>query len=99
LSEVREFARERPGIFLALALGAGVVTARLGRGIAGAQSDDSDALTSTHRVTPAQASEPTVMQDPDVAPLETPVYDQTTETSDMRGLPGPLEYPEGGARV
>jgi hypothetical protein len=39
LSEVRSFARERPGAFLAIALGAGLVSARLARGVAGASSD------------------------------------------------------------
>ena len=34
LDEVRAFARKRPGAFLALALGAGVVAGRLARGIA-----------------------------------------------------------------
>src|SRR3978361_769911 len=47
VSEVRSFARERPGAFLAIALGAGLVTARLGRGVAEASSDDESSSPST----------------------------------------------------
>lgn len=40
LNEVRSFARRRPGVFLAVALGAGVLAGRLARGLA-ADSDES----------------------------------------------------------
>ena len=58
LSEVRSFARERPVAFLAIAFGAGVVTARLGRGLAGASSDDepSGAPLAPPKGLPAQAT-------------------------------------------
>ncbi len=43
LDEVRSFARQRPGAFLAIALGAGVVTGRLVRGLtAGSEADQLD---------------------------------------------------------
>jgi hypothetical protein len=98
LSEVREFARNRPGMFLALAVGAGVAAARLGRGIADTQSDDGEA-SSASSITPAHTSAPTISEDPDVAPLGTPLYNPTTGTGEMLGLPGPLDYPASGASV
>jgi hypothetical protein len=42
--EVQDFARRRPGMFLLLAAGAGVVAGRLGRGIKDAGSDDSSTM-------------------------------------------------------
>jgi hypothetical protein len=96
LNEVRSFARERPGMFLALAVGAGVAAARLGRGVAGVKSDD-DAPSST--TTPSSVVVPTVLPDPDVAPLQTPSHGSTTGTSEMLGIPGPLDYPAGGGPV
>jgi hypothetical protein len=43
VDEVQSFARRRPGAFLALALGAGLVAGRLTRGIKAAHDDDSGA--------------------------------------------------------
>ena len=40
MDEVQSFARRRPGVFLALAAGAGLVASRLTRGIKSASSDD-----------------------------------------------------------
>jgi hypothetical protein len=44
IGEVQSFARRRPGAFLALAAGAGVVAGRLTRGIKAAQEDGSPAV-------------------------------------------------------
>jgi hypothetical protein len=44
VDEVQSFARRRPGAFLALAVGAGLVAGRLTRGIKAAQDDDSPAV-------------------------------------------------------
>ena len=44
--EVQNFARQRPGTFLLLAAGAGVVAGRLGRGIKDAGTDDSTTTSS-----------------------------------------------------
>lgn len=41
LDEVRSFARKKPGTYLAIALGAGVLAGRLTRGLTAANSDDS----------------------------------------------------------
>lgn len=50
LDEVTGFARRRPGAFLAIAAGAGLLAGRLGRGLFAAQQDDSgsDAATPVH---------------------------------------------------
>ena len=48
LDDVQAFARRRPGVFLALAVGAGVAAGRLTRGLKSAQSDD-DPAASTSR--------------------------------------------------
>jgi uncharacterized protein YjbJ (UPF0337 family) len=54
LDEVRTFARKKPGTYLALALGAGVLAGRLTRGLTAASGDDSsDAATAP--TTPNQA--------------------------------------------
>jgi len=45
-SEVQSFARQRPGAFLALAAGAGLVVGRLGRGVKDASGDDAASATS-----------------------------------------------------
>jgi ElaB/YqjD/DUF883 family membrane-anchored ribosome-binding protein len=42
LDEVTRFARQRPGTFLALAAGAGLLVGRLGRGLKAANDDDSN---------------------------------------------------------
>lgn len=54
LSEVKSFARQRPGTFLALAAGAGLLAGRLARGVAGAEStadssEDESAPEQAHR--------------------------------------------------
>jgi hypothetical protein len=41
LQELQTFARQKPGAFLALAAGAGLIAGRLGRGVKDASSDDS----------------------------------------------------------
>jgi len=63
LREVQDFARRRPGAFLATALAAGFVVGRLGKGVAKADSSDSsdrkpagDAF--ARRYQPAAATEP-----------------------------------------
>lgn len=52
LNEVKRFARRRPAAFLALAAGAGLLTARLTRGLTG-DSDDAGANAATRSGTPA----------------------------------------------
>ncbi len=52
LSEVRSFARQRPGVFLAVALGAGLVVGRLARGLS---ADPGDTGSAAGRPTPTPA--------------------------------------------
>jgi hypothetical protein len=59
LSEVTDFARRRPGVFLATAVAAGFLVGRLGKGIWKAQNEDDERPTSTMDATePATGSRP-----------------------------------------
>ncbi|MBP2217757.1 hypothetical protein [Arthrobacter sp. CAN_C5] len=60
LDEVKDFARRRPGTFLMVAAGAGLLAGRLTRGLAGAGSDSS----STTPANPAPEYPPTVPSQP-----------------------------------
>ncbi len=55
ITEIQRFARQRPGAFLAMAAGAGVLVGRLGRGIA---ADSSASSGSTGQTQPAMSSVP-----------------------------------------
>jgi hypothetical protein len=93
LSEVRSFARERPVAFLAIALGAGLVTARLGRGVAGADSDDESSLS-----TAASGSSDVPIQGGfgyDEVASGVPPIDYDGAVPDTRGLGGGLMEPQG----
>jgi hypothetical protein len=99
LSEVRSFARDRPVAFLAIALGAGLVTARLGRGVAGGSSDDESSPTSASgsRDVPVQAG----FGHDEVASSVPPIdYDGAVpDTHGLRaGLTEPQDYSSGGLR-
>jgi hypothetical protein len=75
LQEVKGFARNRPGAFLAVAAGAGLLAGRLTRGITGTQSDSQSSLRAaapapTPRTTPAPpAAEPTAGNSGTAAPV------------------------------
>lgn len=59
LNEVRAFARHRPGVFLALALGAGVLAGRLARGLSADPEDKEPASSvSARRPSPAALTQP-----------------------------------------
>ena len=55
LDEVRSFARRKPGTYLAIALGAGVLAGRLTRGLTAPTDDDTPAATPT-RGTPSTST-------------------------------------------
>jgi hypothetical protein len=99
LSEVRSFARERPVAFLAIALGAGLVTARLGRGVAGANSDDESSSTSASGSgsLPVQAG-----SGYDDVASAVPLIDYDGAVPDTQalgaGLTEPHDYPNSGLR-
>ncbi|MGI8446881.1 MAG: hypothetical protein ACR2MP_06810, partial [Streptosporangiaceae bacterium] len=63
VSEVQAFARRRPGLFLAVAAGVGLVAGRLTRGIKDASSDHGS---------PAGSAWPTATGEPDVPPARYP---------------------------
>jgi hypothetical protein len=106
LSEVRSFARERPGAFLAVALGAGLVSARLARGVAGASSDDessSEGATSEGATESLGAPVPAGYGYGDVEPSVPPVAGYAgavpvTEGLADLGLAGPQDGSTGGLR-
>jgi hypothetical protein len=83
LDEVRSFARKKPGTYLALALGAGVVAGRLTRGLAAPAEDqvtrDADPAVSItpprHQVADGRAPLPAAG-----APSAVPAYDQFPPT-------------------
>ncbi len=53
LTELRSFARQRPGVFFAIALGAGVVAGRLARGLTADPDDAGSGASSSSAVPPA----------------------------------------------
>ncbi len=59
LTELRSFARQRPGVFFAIALGAGVVAGRLARGLT-ADPDEASSSSSTSTTAPTVPTVPTV---------------------------------------
>ena len=78
LDEVRSYARQRPGTFLAIALGAGLVAGRLARGLA-ANPDDMTA--STGPSGPVKPAPPT----PATAQLDTGVPGHSLRTAPSTG--------------
>jgi hypothetical protein len=100
LEDVKTFARQRPGLFIALAAGVGVAAGRLTRGLADGGSDDAPAP-----VQPAPVQEETLpplpeLTVPDVTPAAAgfaPGPDETPAPSAW-DRPAPAErpgYPEG----
>lgn len=57
LEEVKDFARHRPGAFLAIAAGAGLLMGRFARGMAGATVDESPHRPSTQRTSATELDE------------------------------------------
>jgi hypothetical protein len=89
LDEVRGFAARRPGVFLAIAVGAGVVVGRLTKGlIAEARSGSGQGgTTGSYGQTGAYGAE-TVL--PAYEPTEAPVYGGTTDPTITTPVAGPL---------
>jgi hypothetical protein len=90
LEEVQEFARRRPGTFLATALVAGFVVGRLGKGIAKADSQAGKPSTDSFSSTSGAG-----FTNPPATPAE-PVY--TPGTSTGAGYPA-TDYPATGTPV
>ena len=92
MSELQSFARQRPGVFLALAAGAGLVAGRLSRGVKDASSDDSPSVPSGS--SSGQTTVPTV----GYAAAPTAGY-AAADASDYAGPPAPdagTAYPTFG---
>lgn len=77
LSDVRRFAARRPGAFLAIAAGVGLVAGRLTRGLSDNDDDEGAGATSpsTGNAPVADARPPTAA----TPPTATPLYDETAE--------------------
>ncbi|TWG09415.1 hypothetical protein [Actinoplanes teichomyceticus] len=90
LAEVQDFARRRPGAFLATALAAGFVVGRLGKSVAkaepapGAGKPASDSFTSGH----APAARPEPLHTPPVRSADYPAATGAETTVPLGGYPG-----------
>jgi hypothetical protein len=78
LTEVKSFARRRPGVFIALAAGAGVVAGRLVRSLSESAGDDSGP-TAPGTTAPPVATETPV--------TETPTFDRVVSETGTEALP------------
>jgi hypothetical protein len=99
LDEVRSFARKRPGAYLAIALGAGVLAGRLTRGLtAGSESGSEPEI-------PAQPGIGELATSPASQPVSQPVSLPAEGLSAMPGHPSTpqfhdvLPYQNGGERT
>lgn len=85
LDEVKSFARQRPGTFLLLAAGAGVLAGRLGRSLqAGAPATSTTARTAL----PPQPIQPPIAEGVVGAGVGEPFYDETTAGAPVYGGTG-----------
>lgn len=104
LSEVRSFARQRPGTFLLLAAGAGVVAGRLTRGVKDAASSDDEsgsAGTSGSTRSAVGSYEPVpATSGYEPVPTGNPGYDPVADYPATTSTPyGDLGSPAGGDRL
>jgi hypothetical protein len=90
VNEVQDFARRRPGAFLATALVAGFVVGRLGKGVIGAASSDtgtSKPRTDAFVSQPAEAGDTTPVYPAETAPAPAPGYPTATPTATPAATP------------
>lgn len=99
LGEVKRFAQERPGAFLALAAGAGLVAGRLTRGIKEVSSDESEArAVGTYETTPAYGAAGYGAEGVTGtygAPTRTSAYEAATGTTGAAAAPTTSTYGTG----
>jgi hypothetical protein len=86
LDDVTQFARRRPGLFLAGAVGIGFLVGRVVRAGAANQQDDQSALT------PNTPSEPVTADRTVVPPLDEPVVGASAVPAEPAVLPPPVDY-------
>ena len=89
LKEVRSFARQRPGMFLAVALGAGLVAGRLARGLA-ADPEEMGATSRSAPKAPATPRQPSYVARPAVGGVQPDALTaggahSTPDTTDLYG--------------
>ncbi|MET0235664.1 MAG: hypothetical protein ABW224_13555 [Kibdelosporangium sp.] len=96
LTELRGFARRKPGLFLAGAAVAGILVGRLTRGVVTAQSSDSTggAKKPADDSGPAHAADqyPPASYEPATAPQPVPVYSQPPAAPGYSQPPAPAYY-------
>jgi hypothetical protein len=102
LDEVRSFARKKPGTYLAIALGAGVLAGRLSRGLTAPDDDDTQGTpgTSTYQVgsgrhTLGGTEIPGGATGYDPRPVIDPVFPASPPTTSGLGSTGALGDPRG----
>jgi hypothetical protein len=95
LNEVKSFARQRPGTFLLLAAGAGLLTGRLGRSL---QAGAPETTTATGTTVPPQPLQSPATESAVSAGIGEPFYDETTTARPAYGQPayGAPAYGEPG---
>jgi len=102
LAEVQDFARRRPGAFLATALVSGFVIGRLGRGVIGAATESSTPDDQTQRLMPPFAEETSRLEPMVPADEGTLVYSSSgpegysSSGPDGYSSSGPDGYPASG---
>ena len=95
LNEVKSFARQRPGTFLLLAAGAGLLAGRLGRSL---QAGAPETTTATGTTVPPQPLQSPATESAVSAGIGEPFYDETTTARPAYGQPayGAPAYGEPG---
>jgi hypothetical protein len=92
VDDVQAFARRRPGVFLAAAVGVGLAAGRLTRGLKGAQSDDGDPAASTPR-TGTQPASADVWSASLAEPLADPAAGSGYPATPLPATPAPVVAP------
>ena len=95
LNEVKSFARQRPGTFLLIAAGAGLLAGRLGRSL---QAGAPETTTATGTTVPPQPLQSPATESAVSAGIGEPFYDETTTARPAYGQPayGAPAYGEPG---
>lgn len=93
LDEVTRFARRRPGAFLALAAGAGLLAGRLGRGLLADGPETSTTGSSAPRTQPSPTPQPTPSQARRIVPAYEETFGQYSDDVDGGNITPPADRP------